>query len=239
MTELKQLTTQELLDARVHFGHSTQKRHPHFSPYIFMSKNGIHIIDLKQTLACLTRAIKPMKALIESGKKILFVGTKKIAKGFIKEQAEKLAQPYVSEKWLGGTLTNFITIRKLLKKLSNMDVVKESAGYKHLTKKEQLSFAHKQAKLEKNLKGLSTINRLPAAIFVVDIKKEQTCVKEATKLGIPVFAIVDSNSSPEMVEYPIPANDDASSSISVILHYIANELASSMDKVQKTKPETK
>ena len=165
-----------------------------------------------------------MKKIIEGGKKILFVGTKKIAKTLIKNLAEKLEQPYVNERWLGGTLTNFFTIRKLLRKLTSIHVIIESNTYQNLTKREQLTIVRKKAKLEKTLKGLSTINRIPSAIFVVDIQKEKTCIKEASHLGIPLFAIIDTNSSPQPIDYPIPANDDAQSSIAIILNYIEEEL---------------
>lgn len=234
-----QLTQQDLLNARVHFGHLSCKWHPTFAPYIFMKKNGIHIIDLNSTLQCLKKATKAMKELIQSGKKILFVSTKKTAKTLIKDVADKLEQPYVTERWLGGTLTNFSTIRKLLKKRINIQIAMEDPAYEHLTKREQLTMARKKADLDKTLQGLSTINRLPSAIFVVDIKKEQTCVKEANKLGIPIFAIVDTNSSPELVAYSIPANDDAKSSISVILNYITSELEEGLNTWKTIKNQVK
>lgn len=232
-------TEQNLLDARVHFGHLSCKWHPSFAPYILMKQNHIHIIDLKTTLKCLKNATKAMKELIQSGKKILFISTKKTVRTLIKNTADKLEQPYVTERWLGGTLTNFSTIRRLLKKRVAMQIAIEAPSYKHLTKREQLTIARKKKYLDKTLQGISTINRLPSAIFVVDIKKEETSIREANKLGIPIFAIVDTNSSPELVDYPIPANDDARSSISCILDYITSELEEGLSAWKAIKTQVK
>lgn len=233
---MAQLTNpQDLLKNRVHLGHLTHKWDPRFAPYIFMERNGIHIIDLNLTLKQLQKATQALKEIVQSGKKVLFVATKKQAKTLVKDVAERLGQPYVVEKWSGGTLTNFGTMRKRLKKRSSMELYMTSSAYQHLTKKEQLNITREKAKLDKALEGLSSINRLPAAVFVVDIKKEQTCVREANRLGMPVFAMVDTDSSPDLVDHAIPANDDASSSIGVILNYIADHLAEAIKAVQESK----
>ena len=221
---MSQISRDNLLNARVQYGHLSRMWHPKYAPFIFMKQKGSHVIDVDQTITHLTKATAVLRELIESGKKILFVGTKKQAKEIIEGVAQRLEQPYMTEKWLGGTLTNFSTIKRLMKKLQSMDSQKESVTYQHLTKREKLTIERNQAKLQKILKGMSTINRLPAALFVVDVNKERKAINEARLLEIPVFAIIDSNASPEWVDYPIPGNDDACASIRIIMEYIQKEL---------------
>ena len=215
MAEIK-----ELLDAGVHFGHLTRKWNPNMAPYIFMERNGIHIIDLNKTAVKLNSAAEALKKLARSGRKILFVATKKQAKLIIADAAKEVNMPYITERWPGGMLTNFVTIRRAVKKMSAIDKMKTDGTFTILSKRERLQIERQRAKLEKNLGSISDMTRLPAALFVVDIKREAIAVLEAKKLGIPTFAIVDTNSDPEMVEFPIPANDDAPKSISVIVDTI-------------------
>jgi len=232
---MTQLTQQNLLNTRAHFGHLSSKWHPNFAPFIFMKRKGVHIIDLKQTQQCLVKAAEAMKALIQTGKKILFVSTKKQGKEFVEQAAKKLEQPYVTRRWLGGTLTNFSTMRRLFKDLASIDQIMQEPTYLHLTKREQLMMVRKKKKLEELLQGISTINRLPSAIFVVDIKKEEIAIKEANKLGIPIFAIVDTNTNPLLVDYPIPANDDASACIELILNYLEHVLKVGLESWKQAK----
>lgn len=210
-------TYNELLEAGVHFGHLRRKWNPNMAPYIFMEKNGIHIIDLNKTAAKIEDASVAMKQIAKSGKKILFVATKKQAKDIVAEQVKKVNMPYVTERWPGGMLTNFATIRKAVRKMANIDKMFTDGTSNNLSKKERLQVSRERAKLEKNLGSIADLSRLPAAIFVVDICKEHIAVAEAKKLGIPTFAIVDTNSNPNEVDFPIPANDDAAKSISIIL----------------------
>lgn len=216
----RKLTYQDLLDAGVHFGHLTRKWNPKMAEYIFMENNGIHIIDLNKTLACLEEAAFALKNIVRSGRKIMFVATKKQAKDIVTEEAKRLNMPYVTERWLGGMLTNFATIRKSLKKLSQIDKLMKDEAAQNLQKKERLMLTREKAKLEKQLGGIVDLNRLPAALFVIDVKREHIAVAEAQKLNIPVFAMVDTNSDPGLVDFPIPANDDAFKSISLITKYI-------------------
>lgn len=216
----KKLTYQDLLDAGVHFGHLTRKWNPKMAEYIFMENNGIHIIDLNKTLTCLEEAAFALKNIVRSGRKIMFVATKKQAKDIVTEEAKRLNMPYVTERWLGGMLTNFATIRKSLKKLSQIDKLMKDEAAQNLQKKERLMLTREKAKLEKQLGGIVDLNRLPAALFVIDVKREHIAVAEAQKLNIPVFAMVDTNSDPSVVDFPIPANDDAFKSISLITKYI-------------------
>jgi small subunit ribosomal protein S2 len=212
----KKLTYQDLLEAGVHFGHLTRKWNPKMAEYIFMENNGIHLIDLNKTMTCLEEASFAMKNIVRSGRKIMFVATKKQAKDIVSEEAKRLNMPYVTERWLGGMLTNFATIRKSLKKLSQIEKLQKDEAYQNLQKKERLTLSREKAKLEKQLGGIVDLNRLPAALFVIDVKREHIAVAEAQKLNIPVFAMVDTNSDPSVVDFPIPANDDAFKSISLI-----------------------
>jgi small subunit ribosomal protein S2 len=213
---MSKIEYKDLLDAGVHFGHLTRKWDPRMSPYIFMEKNGIHIIDLNKTLACLEEASNAIKQIVRSGKKIMFVATKKQAKDLVAAEAQRLNMPYVTERWLGGMLTNFATIRKSLKKMSSLEKLMKEDGYKNLAKKERLMVSRQKEKMETILGGIADLSRLPAALFVVDIKREHIAIAEAQKLGIPVFALVDTNSNPNEVEFPIPANDDAFKSVSLL-----------------------
>ncbi|MDP3462857.1 MAG: 30S ribosomal protein S2 [Bacteroidales bacterium] len=214
---MSQITFEELLDAGVHFGHLRRKWNPNMAPYIFMERNGIHIIDLYKTQAKLEEATNAMRQLAKSGKKILFVATKKQAKNIVSEEVSKINMPYVTERWPGGMLTNFATIRKAVRKMTNIDKLMVSDSYTNLSKRERLQLRREREKLEKNLGSISDLSRLPSAIFVVDILKEHIAVAEARKLNIPTFAIVDTNSDPTLIDFPIPGNDDASKSISLIV----------------------
>ena len=217
---MSRTTFQELLDAGVHFGHMKRKWNPAMAPYIFMEHNGIHIIDLNKTIAKINEAAAALSLMAKQGKKILFVATKKQAKDIIAEKAASVNMPYVTERWAGGMLTNFATIRKAVKKMANIDKMSSDGTFDNLSKREKLQISRQREKLEKNLGSISDLTRLPAALFVVDIMKEHIAVKEANRLGIPVFAIVDTNSDPNSVEYAIPGNDDASKSIEVITNAI-------------------
>lgn len=207
----------ELLDAGVHFGHLKRKWNPNMAPYIFMERNGIHIIDLNKTIAKIDEAAAALKQIAKSGKKILFVATKKQAKEVVAQQIKQINMPYVTERWPGGMLTNFATIRKAVKKMSSIDKMATDGTFDNISKKERLQITRERAKLEKQFGSIADLSRLPAAVFIVDIMKEHIAVAESQKLNIPTFAIVDTNSDPNMVDFPIPANDDASKSISVIL----------------------
>ena len=207
----------QLLQAGCHFGHLRRKWNPAMAPYIFMERNGIHIIDLHKTVAKIDEAAEALKQIAKSGKKILFVSTKKQAKEIIAEKATSVNMPYVTERWPGGMLTNFPTIRKAVKKMVNIDRMMNDGTFSNLSKRELLQITRQRAKLEKNLGSIADLNRLPSALFVVDVMKENIAVREANRLGIPVFGIVDTNSSPEGIDLIIPANDDAKDSIDVIL----------------------
>jgi small subunit ribosomal protein S2 len=208
---------QELLDAGVHFGHLTRKWNPAMAPYIFMERNGIHIIDLHKTAAKIDEAAAALKQIAKSGRKILFVATKKQAKEIVANKVGSVNMPYVVERWPGGMLTNFPTIRKAVKKMTSIDRMMTDTSWTSLSKREKLQISRQRAKLEKNLGSIAELNRLPAAMFVVDVMKEHIAVKEAIRLGIPVFAMVDTNSDPGNVDFVIPANDDASNSIELIV----------------------
>jgi small subunit ribosomal protein S2 len=212
----------DLLNAGVHFGHLTRKWNPRMAPYIFMEKNGIHIIDLNKTIACMNDAADALKKIVRSGKKVMFVATKKQAQEIVSGEAKRLKMPFVTERWLGGMLTNFNTIKKSLKKLSSIEKLIKSENYESLAKRERLMLQREKDKLEKVLGGIADLGRLPSALFVVDIKREHIAVKEATRLGIPVFGIVDTNSDPNQVDFPIPANDDAYKSIEIITKFIGS-----------------
>ena len=229
----------ELLDAGVHFGHLKRKWNPAMAPYIFMERNGIHIIDLEKTIAKIDEASSALKQIARSGKKILFVATKKQAKDIVSERVSKVNMPYVTERWPGGMLTNFPTIRKAVKKMSSIDKMAVDGTFKNLSKRERLQITRQRAKLEKNLGSISDLTRLPAALFVVDITKEYIAVREATRLSIPVFAMVDTNSDPSTVEFPIPANDDASKSIALIVDVVCNAVEEGLSerKMEREKDE--
>lgn len=231
---------EELLNAGVHFGHLKRKWNPNMAPYIFMEKNGIHIIDLHKTIVKLEEAAVAIKQIAKSGRKILFVATKKQAKDIVAERIKNVNMPYVTERWPGGMLTNFPTIRKAVKKMSTIDKMATDGTYDVLSKREKLQVARQRAKLEKNLGSIADLTRLPAAMFVVDIVKENIAVREATRLNIPVFAIVDTNSNPNLVDFPIPANDDASKSIDLIVSYLAEAIEEGLSerKLEKDKETT-
>ncbi len=220
----------QLLDAGVHFGHLTRKWHPAMAPYIFMERNGIHIIDLHKTAIKLNEATTALKKIAATGRKIMFVATKKQAKDLVAEQVKEINMPYITERWPGGMLTNFVTIRKAVKKMSTIDKMKVDGTFKVLSKRERLQIDRKRSKLEKNLGSISDMTRLPGALFVVDIKREHIAVAEATKLNIPIFGIVDTNSNPELVDYAIPANDDASKSINEILGYVTSAISEGLSE---------
>lgn len=214
---MAQIEYKDLLDAGVHFGHLTRKWDPRMAPYIFMEKNGIHIIDLNKTVAALDEACNAMKGIVRSGRKIMFVATKKQAQEIVSEEARRLKMPYVTDRWQGGMLTNFATIRKSLKKMQTLEkMLKDEETVKGIAKRERLSRSRDKEKLERVLGGIADLTRLPAALFVVDVKREHIAVKEAHRLGIPVFAMCDTNSNPEDVDFAIPANDDAYKAIALI-----------------------
>ena len=222
---MAQTTYKDLLDAGAHFGHLTRKWDPKMAPYIFMEKNGIHIIDLNKTLVSLDYAAQAIRNIAKSGRKVMFVATKKQAQEIVTTEAERLKMPFVTDRWLGGMLTNFATVRKSLKKMATIDkMVKENTAYAALAKREKLMMSRERAKLDRVLGGIADLGRLPAALFIVDVKREHIAVKEAHKLGIPVFAICDTNSNPELVQFPIPANDDASKSIQLIVSVIGKAI---------------
>ncbi len=225
------------MEAGVHFGHLTRKWNPRMSEYIFMENNGIHLIDLNKTLKCLEEAAFALKNIVRSGRKVMFVATKKQAKDIITQEALRLNMPFVTERWLGGMLTNFATIRKSLKKLAQIEKLMKDEAYDNLTKKEKLTITREKAKLQKQLGGISDLNRLPAALFVVDVKREHIAVAEAQKLNIPVFAMVDTNSDPSDIDFPIPANDDAFKSISIVTGYIGKHIEEALMERKKDKEE--
>ena len=215
----------QLLQAGCHFGHLKRKWNPAMAPYIFMERNGIHIIDLNKTVAKIDEAAEALKAIAKAGKKILFVATKKQAKEIVAEKAASVNMPYVNERWAGGTLTNFPTIRKAVKKMTNIDKLMNDGTFANLSKRELLQVTRQRAKLEKNLGSISDLTRLPNALFVVDVMKEHIAVKEANRLGIPVFGIVDTNSDPKNIDFVIPANDDAKDSVETILNAVCGAIA--------------
>jgi len=219
-----QVTIQQLLDAGCHFGHLKRKWNPHMAPYIFMERNGIHIIDLQKTQAKLTEAAQALRQISKSGRKVLFVATKKQAKDIVAEKVGPIGMPYVTERWPGGMLTNFPTIRKAVKKMSTIDKMATDGTFDNMSKREKLQISRQRAKLEKNLGSIAEMGRLPAALFVIDIMKENIAVSEARRLNIPVFGIVDTNSDPELVDFPIPANDDAANSIAIILDTVIDAI---------------
>lgn len=228
---------QELLDAGCHFGHLKRKWNPAMAPYIFMERNGIHIIDLEKTVVKIDEAAAAMKQIARSGKKILFVATKKQAKEIVSEKVKKVNMPYVTERWPGGMLTNFPTIRKAVKKMGTIDKMATDGTFTNMSKREKLQVTRQRAKLEKNLGSIVDLTRLPSALFVVDVCKERIAVREAKRLGIPVFAMVDTNSDPSDIEFPIPANDDASKSIDLIIGLLCDAIEEGLNerKLEKDK----
>jgi len=237
---------QELLDAGVHFGHLTRKWDPNMAPYIYGERNGVHIIDLYKTSAKIKEASEALRKIATSGRKILFVATKKQAKEIISDKSKSVNMPFITERWPGGMLTNFITIRKAVKKMSLIDRMKLDGSFDALSKREKLQINRQREKLEKNLGSITDMTRLPGAIFVVDVKKEHIAVAEAKKLNIPIFAMVDTNSDPRDVDYVIPSNDDASKSIDKVLSYVIEDIAEGLaerkagkEKVAEAKAEVK
>ena len=225
----------QLLEAGVHFGHLKRKWNPAMAPYIFMERNGIHIIDLNKTVVAIDEAAEAMKNIARQGKKVLFVATKKQAKEVIAEKAASVGMPYVIERWPGGMLTNFPTIRKAVKKMASIDKMEADGTFGNLSKRERLQISRQRAKLEKNLGSIADLSRLPSALFVVDVLKEQIAVHEANRLGIPVFAMVDTNSNPNNIDFVIPANDDATKSIEVVMNAICEAINEGLEerKVEK------
>ena len=233
------IEVKDLLEAGVHFGHLTRKWNPNMAPYIYMERNGIHVINLYKTAAKIEEANEALKKIAASGKKILFVATKKQAKDIVAEKATSVGMPYITERWPGGMLTNFVTIRKAVKKMSSIDKMKKDGTYDTLSKKEKLHITRLREKLEKNLGSIADMTRLPAALFVVDTLREHIAVKEAQKLNIPIFAMVDTNSDPREVDYVIPANDDASRSIEKILSYVVEAIKEGLEDKKVEKAEEK
>lgn len=220
----KKVEVKDLLEAGVHFGHLTRKWNPNMAPYIYMERNGIHIINLYKTAAKIEEANAALKKIAASGRKILFVATKKQAKDIVAEKAKNANMPYITERWPGGMLTNFVTIRKAVKKMASIDRMKQDGTFNTLSKKERLAVDRLRAKLEKNLGSISDMSRLPAALFVVDTTREHIAVAEAMKLNIPIFAMVDTNSDPRVIDYVIPSNDDASKSIESIMSFVSEAI---------------
>lgn len=234
---MAKVNVKDLLGAGVHFGHLTRKWNPAMAPYIFMEKNGIHIIDLHKTAVKLDEASEALGKIAASGRKVLFVATKKQAKDVVAKYAEEINMPYITERWPGGMLTNFVTIRKAVKKMNSIDRMKKDGTFETLSKKERLQVDRQRASLEKNLGSIADMTRLPSAVFVVDIVREHIAIAEAQKLGIPIFAMVDTNTDPRQVDFPIPANDDASKSIDIILTTVADSIKAGLStrKAEKEK----
>ena len=236
---MAKVNVKDLLEAGVHFGHMTRKWNPNMAPYIFMEKNGIHIIDLHKTAVKLEEACVALEKLSAAGKSVLFVATKKQAKEVVAKHAQELNQPYITETWPGGMLTNFVTIRKAVKKMNAIDKMKKDGTFETLSKKEKLQIDRQRANLEKNLGSIANMTRLPSAVFVVDILREHIAVTEAKKLGIPVFAIVDTNSDPRKVDFVIPGNDDASKSVDMILSIVGEAMKQGASQKKADKKEEK
>ena len=230
---------QELLDAGVHFGHLARKWNPKMAPYIFDQQKGIHIIDLHKSIVKIDEAADVLKQLARSGRKVLFVATKKQAKDIVSEKAAAVNMPYVTERWAGGMLTNFPTIRKAVKKMNTIDKMIEDGTFDTLAKRERLQVTRQRAKLEKNLGSIADLSRLPSALFVIDVMKEHIAVKEANRLGIPVFGIVDTNSDPKNIDYVIPANDDAKDSVEAILTAVCGAIAEGIEERKAEKADDK
>jgi len=238
---MTQVSFEELLDAGCHFGHLKRKWNPNMAPYIFMERNGIHIIDLYKTQAKIDEAANALRQLARSGKRVLFVATKKQAKDIVAELVSRVNMPYVTERWPGGMLTNFSTIRKAVRKMVSIDKLIASSQYNNLSKRERLQIEREREKLQKNLGSIADLNRLPSAVFVVDVIKEHIAVAEARKLNIPTYAIVDTNSNPNLIDFPIPANDDASKSIALIVSKMVEAIEEGLNERKnsmKDAPET-
>lgn len=227
----------ELLEAGVHYGHMRKKWNPKMRQYIFAERKGVHIIDLNRTIECLEEAADAMKSIAKSGRKILFVATKKQARDIVRDAAQSVNMPYVTDRWLGGMMTNFSTIKRSVKKMESIDKMLKDATLTSITKKERLTLTRERAKLEKVLSGVAKLNRLPAAMFVVDIIHEHLAITEAQKLGIRTVALVDTNSNPNLVDFPIPANDDASKSVAVITNYMVNAIKEGLEARKEAKEE--
>jgi small subunit ribosomal protein S2 len=234
---MEKVEVKDLLEAGVHFGHLTRKWDPNMAPYIYMERNGIHIINLYKTAVKIEETSQALHKIAASGKKILFVATKKQAKDIVAEKAGSVKMPYITERWPGGMLTNFITIRKAVKKMASIDRMKKDGTFNTLSKKERLQVDRLRAKLEKNLGSIADMTRLPGALFVVDIKREHIAIKEAQKLSIPIFAMVDTNSDPRQVDFVIPSNDDASKSISKVLSLVTSAIADGLTERKSDKAE--
>ncbi len=234
---MAKIEVKELLDSGAHFGHLTRKWNPNMAPYIYGERNGIHIIDLYKTVAKIEEATEALKKIAASGRKILFVATKKQAKEIVADKSSSVKMPYITERWPGGMLTNFVTIRKAVKKMSAIDRMKQDGSFDALSKRERLQITRQRENLEKNLGSIVDMTRLPGAIFVVDVKKEHIAIAEAKKLNIPIFAIVDTNSDPRDVDFVIPANDDASKSIDKILGFAADAIAEGLAERKAEKEE--
>tara|TARA_B100000900_G_C20403551_1_gene643759 strand:- start:30 stop:794 length:765 start_codon:yes stop_codon:yes gene_type:complete len=235
---MAKIEIKELIESGVHFGHLTRKWNPNMSPYIYMERNGIHIINLYKTSSKIQEAIKALNKIAQSGRKILFVATKKQAKDIVSEMAKKVKMPYITERWPGGMLTNFVTIRKAVKKMTSIDRMKKDGTFETLSKKEKLQVDRLREKLDKNLGSISEMTRLPGAVFIVDIKREHIAIKEAQKLKIPIFAMVDTNSDPRDVDFVIPSNDDASKSIRKVLSIVVESIKEGLSERQKLKEES-
>ncbi|CAL2109446.1 30S ribosomal subunit protein S2 [Tenacibaculum sp. 190130A14a] len=238
-TFIKMANIQELLESGVHFGHLTRKWNPNMAPYIYTERNGVHIIDLYKTSAKIDEASAALQKIANSGRKILFVATKKQAKDIVAEQAKAVNMPYITERWPGGMLTNFVTIRKAVKKMASIDRMKQDGSFDALSKREKLQINRQREKLEKNLGSISDMTRLPGALFVIDVKKEHIAVAEAQKLNIPIFAMVDTNSDPRPIDFVIPANDDASKSIDKVLSYVTGSIAEGLAERKADKEKAK
>ncbi|MBK8703590.1 MAG: 30S ribosomal protein S2 [Saprospiraceae bacterium] len=230
-------TYKELLDAGVHFGHLKKKWNPKMAQYIFMERKGIHIIDINRTIDCMDRAANAMRQIAKSGRKVMFVATKKQARDIVATAARSVGMPYVTDRWLGGMMTNFATIRRSVKKMNTIERMLQDGTVQNMTKKERLMMNRELAKLDKVLGGISNLNRLPAAIFVVDIHHEHIAVAEAHKLGLRTFGIVDTNSDPNQVDFPIPGNDDASKSVAIITEYMVEAIREGLEERKQVKTE--
>ncbi|MBI1307295.1 MAG: 30S ribosomal protein S2 [Bacteroidetes bacterium] len=236
---MSEITTKDLLEAGVHFGHLTRKWNPKMAPFIFMEQSGIHIIDLNKSLAKLNEAKAAVQNIARSGRKVMFVATKKQAKAIVQNESTRVNMPFVTERWLGGMLTNFATVRKSIKKMQSIDKMATDGTYQHLNKKERLMKDREKAKLSRLLGGIEDLNRLPAALFIVDVRREHIAVAEAQKLNIPIFGIVDTNSNPNLVDFPIPGNDDASASIEILTREFANAIAEGLAERKEAKEAAK
>lgn len=236
---MSRVTLEQLLDAGVHFGHLKSKWDPNMAPYIFMEKNGIHVIDLYKTMKKLDDACEAMKNIAKSGRKVLFVATKKQAKEIVIEAADSVNMPYVTERWLGGMLTNFATVRKSIKKMQTIDKMEQDGTFKNMAKRERLILTRERDKLNRTLGGISDLSRIPAALFIIDVKKEHIAVSESQKLNLTSFAMVDTNSNPRDVDYAIPANDDSTKSIELITNLVKDSITEGLQERQRQKEEAK